>query len=78
MRHLRSLRHKLLIAEVRAAREAAGLSQRQVSARLRRAESYWAKIESAERRLEACELLDFCEIVGADATEIVRRLTVKR
>lgn len=77
MRHLRSLQHKRLIAELRAAREAAGLTQRQVSARLKRAESYWAKIEAGERRLEACELLDACEIVDVDPCEVIRRVKAK-
>lgn len=68
------MRHKRLIAEVRAARESAGLSQRQLAARLKRSDSYISKIEAGERRLEVCEFLDVCAALSVDAGEILARV----
>jgi transcriptional regulator with XRE-family HTH domain len=74
MRHLRSARHRRLIEEIVRAREAAGLSQRALAARLKRSPSYISKFEAAERRLEICEFVDVCEALGVDAPDLLRRV----
>ncbi len=61
-KQLRSTRHKALIAALTQAREAAGLTQRELARRLDRAHSFVGKIESGERRLN---VLDFCDYAGA-------------
>jgi transcriptional regulator with XRE-family HTH domain len=51
-----------LRAELRSAREGAGLSQRRLAARLKVPHSWVAKVESGERRID---LIEFCWFVGA-------------
>ena len=74
MRHLRSGRHKRLIDEVAAARQAAGISQRALAAKLRRSPSYVSKFEAGERRLEVCEFLDLCGAIGADPLALIEKI----
>jgi len=78
LRHLRTLRHRRLIEEIAAARQAAGISQRALAAKLKRSESYISKFEAGERRLEVCELLDLCAAIGADPLALLGRVLQKR
>jgi transcriptional regulator with XRE-family HTH domain len=73
MRHLRSARHRRLIEVCVEARQAAGLSQRELAKLLKRSPSYVSKFEAGERRLEVCEFVDFAEACGVDAVELFRR-----
>lgn len=74
MRHLRTRRHRTLIEEVAAARQAAGISQRDLAAKLKRSPSYVSKFEAGERRLEVCEFLDLCAAIGADPLALLDRV----
>ena len=67
-------RHKKLIAEVTEARKAAGFSQRELSAKLKRSPSYISKFEAGERRLEVCEFLEVCDAIGEDAQALIGRV----
>ncbi len=49
-----------------AAREKAGLTQVEVAARLDRPQSFVAKYEGGERRLDVIELIQVCAALGAD------------
>lgn len=69
MKHLRSPRHRALIAAIVEARKAAGLTQRQLAARLGRSNSFVWKLEAGERRLD---ILEFVEISLAVKTDPVR------
>jgi len=71
-KHLRSARHKALIAALTQAREAAGLTQRELARRLDRAHSFVGKIESGERQLNVLEFCDYADALGADAAEMLR------
>lgn len=57
-------------------RRAAGLTQRQLAARLQRERSFVARIEQGERRLDLVEFYWICRACGADprkeAAEIMR------
>jgi transcriptional regulator with XRE-family HTH domain len=53
------------------AREAAGLTQREAAARLGRPQSYVAKSETGERRVDAIELLQFATTYGVDLTFLI-------
>jgi transcriptional regulator with XRE-family HTH domain len=55
-----------------AARKAAGLSQQQVADKLKRPQSYVAKVEGAERRLDIIEFLELAQAIGADPVELIR------
>ena len=57
-----------------AARKNAGLTQTQVAEALGKPQSYVAKYEGGERRLDVIEFLDVCNAVGASAAGIVKRL----
>ena len=59
---LRTQKHKALISVLRATRLEREFTQRQLSAKLKRAENFMARIESGERRLDIGE---FFEIAGA-------------
>ena len=54
-------------------REKAGLSEYEVAARLKRWQSYVARVESGQRRLDLMELLDFAEALRFDIRELVRQ-----
>src|ERR1700676_3058910 len=57
-KQLRTSRHKALMAALVAARERAGVSQRELARRLERAHSFVGKIESGERQLNVLEFID--------------------
>lgn len=54
-----------------AARDRAGLTQVEVSTRLRRPQSFVAKYEGSERRLDVVELLDVCAALGVDPHKLI-------
>jgi len=54
--------YKLFRGRIRRARLAAGLTQVEVAKKLRKAQSYVAKCESGERRVDALELKKFAHL----------------
>jgi transcriptional regulator with XRE-family HTH domain len=60
--------------ELRAARRAAGLSQRALAAHLKVPHSWVAKVETGERRLDIVEFCWFMAACGADPLDVVGRL----
>lgn len=66
--------YKALRAELRAIRERAGLSQRELAARLSVPHSWVAKVEAGERRIDVIELGWFAAACGDDAARIISRL----
>ena len=54
-----------------AAREAAGLTQREAARRLGRSQSFVAKSESGERRVDVVELQHFAEVYGRPASSFL-------
>ena len=52
----------------------ADLTQAHVAARLERPQSFVAKYEGGERRLDVIEFLEVAEAIGFDPTEFIRRL----
>jgi transcriptional regulator with XRE-family HTH domain len=57
-----------------AARKKAGLTQQQLARRLKKPQSFVAKYEGGERRLDVVEFLGVARAVGADPARIVRAL----
>lgn len=64
--------YKAAIAELVAARQASGLTQRAVAERLGKPASYVAKIEVGERRLDFVEFIAFARAIGANEVELMR------
>ena len=54
-----------------AAREKAGLTQTDVSLKLRRPQSFVAKYEGGERRLDVVEFVEVCAALGIDPKRII-------
>ena len=59
---------------LRKLREDGGLTQRDLAAKLRRQRSFISKTEQAERRMDAVELIRWCDACGADSVELFKRL----
>lgn len=53
------------------AREKAGLTQAEVSAKLGRPQSFVAKYEGGERRLDVVEFIQVCDALDADAQAVL-------
>jgi len=64
MASLNRTRYKRLLRKLRSAREAAGLSQRDVARRLKKPQSFVQKCEVGERRIDPVELAIFAKIYG--------------
>lgn len=73
-KQLRNLRHQALMAAVAAARLKAGLTQRQLAARLGRAHSFVGKIESGERQLNVLEFCELADALGVGAAKLLGRI----
>ncbi len=58
---------------LRDARRQAGLRQEDLAGRLGRSQSYVAKFETGERRLDVYELRLVCEALGVRVEDLVRR-----
>ena len=58
----RSPEYRAFLRKLREGREKAGLTQADVASRLRRPQSYVAKCESGERRVDVVELVRFARI----------------
>jgi transcriptional regulator with XRE-family HTH domain len=68
---IRSKRHKRLIELVVAERKKAGFRQVQLAKKLKRSQTWIARLESGERRLDVVELIDLAEVIGFDAPAMV-------
>ncbi|GLS35462.1 transcriptional regulator [Mesorhizobium tianshanense] len=71
---LRSPRHQRFLAQLVSLRKAKGLTQAQVADKLGRPQSFVAKYEGGERRLDVIEFLDVTAVLDADACEILSSL----
>lgn len=65
MKSLRSPRHLVLLDRLRTLRKEAGVTQVELAARLGRPQSYVAKIEGGERRMDVLEFIDWFDAIGA-------------
>ncbi len=60
------------------ARQAGGLTQSEVAAKLGVSQSFVSKYELGERRLDVIEFLRIVEILGANVHDLIRKITVGR
>jgi len=61
-------------AQMIAARKKAGLTQHDVAKRLEKTQSFVAKYEGGERRLDVLEFIAIARAIGADPLRIMRAL----
>lgn len=66
--------YKQLCAILIARRKAAGLSQYALADKLKRPQSFVAKVEGGERRIDVLEFLDIAHALNADPYEILSAL----
>ena len=66
--------HQVLISLLRDARIAAGLTQAQAARALGKPQSFVAKYENGERRIDVVEFLTLADALKADAVALLRRL----
>jgi len=64
----------LLCKALVAARHKAGLSQTQLAQRLGRPQSFVAKVEGGERRIDVVELVAIAAIIGLDTSQLLSDL----
>ena len=65
--------YELLRTFLKRARDAKGLSQAEVAAKLDVPQSYVSKYETGERRLDLVETLDVLDALGEDAAAFIRK-----
>ncbi len=56
--------YQVFLQQLRAAREASGLTQREVADRLGRSQSFVAKCEQGHNRVDVAQLVEFCRVLG--------------
>jgi transcriptional regulator with XRE-family HTH domain len=71
---LRGPGHQRVIAILVGAREAAGMTQRQLAAELNRPHSFVGRIEAGERRIDIIEFIEIARILGADPKRLFDQL----
>lgn len=74
METIRRASHKALIRLLIAIRRASGMRQHDVAKKLGRTQSWLAKIESGQRRIDVCELCDIARALKFDPDKIVAKI----
>lgn len=77
MKSLRTPDHLRLISLLHAAREKAGLTQQQLADRLGKPQSFVAKYEGGERRIDVVEFLAIARALDLDPARTVREMAEK-
>lgn len=67
-------RHKALIALLVEKREAAGLTQTELAAKLGEYQSFVARLESGQRRVDVVEFLGLAELLHFDPAKAIRQI----
>lgn len=74
MKHRYSRCNKKLMQVLRDMRETAHITQRDLSAKLRRDKNFVQVTESGERSLAVCEFIDYARALGAQPAEVLQRV----
>jgi len=67
-------RYIKLITELREIRKVKNMTQKQLASTLNKPQSYIAKIEKLERRLDVIELIDWLDAIGADLEHFLKSI----
>jgi transcriptional regulator with XRE-family HTH domain len=68
-------RHKRLVAALIAERKKAGINQVALAKKLKRSQTFIARMESGRRRIDVIEFLDLAEAIGFDAPKLLEALS---
>ncbi len=71
LKHLRSAKHRALIAVIVKARKAVPLTQRQLAAKLKRSNSFVWKLEAGERQINTLEFIEIARLLGHKASKLL-------
>ena len=66
--------YQAFIKQLVLARKASGLTQMQVAEKLSKPQSYIAKVEGADRKLDVMEFVELCEAIPQDPSELIKLL----
>ena len=69
MKSLRTRTHRMLCATLVEARKEAGISQQELARRLKRSQSFIAKIEVGERRIDVVEFIEIARALGREPVD---------
>jgi transcriptional regulator with XRE-family HTH domain len=72
-----SKRHKALIAMLIKERKAAGMNQTELAKALGQYQSFVARVESGERRVDVIEFLDLANAIGFEPKKAIAKLLAK-
>jgi transcriptional regulator with XRE-family HTH domain len=75
---LKSPEYGRLIAMLVASREAADIRQRALAEKIGRPQSFVAKYESGERRLDVIEFITIARALGADPVKLLRDFVAEK
>ncbi|WP_338638839.1 helix-turn-helix transcriptional regulator [Burkholderia pyrrocinia] len=75
MKSTHTPQYRALLDHLIAARKASGLSQAELAARLGRPQSFVAKIEIGERRIDVIEFLEMARILDVSPASILENLS---
>jgi len=74
-RTIHATRYKIFISDLIKARKKANLTQQEVAQKLGRPQSYIAKIEGTERRLDIMEYIEIACVLGINPAKPILHLT---
>ncbi len=65
-------RYRSIIQKLIERRRVLNMTQRQISARLNKPQSYIAKIEGFERKLDVLEFIEICEVIDLEPSTVLK------
>ena len=71
---LHTAAYQKLTALLLAARRDSGLTQQQVADRLNTHQSYVAKVEKGERRIDVVEFIQLVRVIGASSPALIKKI----
>jgi transcriptional regulator with XRE-family HTH domain len=74
MRAVTSLRYRRFRAQLKTAREKAGIGQVELARAVRMTQPFVSKYESGERRLDVIELLEILRVLQLDPCTFIKKL----
>ena len=75
-RSLRTPGHQALMQVLTETRKLKGITQQELANRLDRPQSYIAKVETGERRLDVIEFIEWCSNLSADPSEKLKEISM--